>query len=93
MKGVIYFIAAEGRGLVKIGWTRGWASQRLRQLQPACPDLLTILAEIEGRPGDERVLHARFAQHHFRGEWFFLRDSLALFIDALRARGTIGGLV
>lgn len=96
MKGVVYLIgtiARPGGELVKIGWTGGWASQRMRQLQVACADLLTVLGEIEGRPGDERTLHARFSGLHHRGEWFILSEPLTSYIASLAARSEIGGLV
>lgn len=97
MTGCVYFIATTDRPgdsqLVKIGWTSKWASERMRSLQVACPDTLEVLAEVIGRPGDERTLHARFAVLHHRGEWFCYRDSLLTYVSGLVAREEVGGLV
>lgn len=75
---VVYFIEAIGTGFVKIG--RG--KYRIDSLQTGCPFELRLLHEIEtDNIGLEKELHARFNQDHYRGEWFYLSNSILSFIN------------
>ena len=65
-----YLVGAEGSPLVKIGYTSGSPAKRLASLQTGQPMALRLLWSI---PVDiEGELHARFAAHRVRGEWFDL---------------------
>ena len=85
MTGSIYFVEAVGTGLVKIGFTNRWVSQRLRELQTTSPHYLRLLHSIDGTAGDERNLHVRFAKCHHRGEWFRLGDEIMEFLNMVPA--------
>lgn len=57
-------------GQVKIGFTSGPVSARLRTLQCGNPRPLVVLATWPGTAADEAALHARFGEDRARGEWF-----------------------
>jgi hypothetical protein len=69
--GCVYFLKAEGLGLIKIGIAADVAS-RLAALQTGSPDNLVLLGVI--RSADpralERHLHEEFGASRVRGEWF-----------------------
>lgn len=71
--GFLYAIAAEGTGLVKIGYTRASVEQRLAILQIGQPCRLSLVASM---PVDADAPHIEAAVHRFlaptrqRGEWF-----------------------
>ena len=71
-----YFIS-NGRA-VKIGRARRPA-HRLRQLQTAHPQPLTLVATLDG--DQEASLHRRFAGDRLEGEWFILSERIQAFID------------
>jgi hypothetical protein len=76
---MVYFIEAVGRDRVKIGFTGTKVTNRLKELQCASPDVLSLLGTIKGGRSEELHLHRRFAEHHISGEWFRLspiRDEL-----------------
>lgn len=87
MKGAVYFIEAVGSGMVKIGFTHGMVSRRVRQMQTSNHCALEILAEFEGFDGEERSVHARFNHLRGLGEWFRLDEALKAFIDSVKATG------
>jgi hypothetical protein len=65
-----YVLGIEGAQPVKIGYTGGEPSERLRALQTGLPFELTLLWST---PGDfESQLHDMFAEYRVRGEWFDL---------------------
>lgn len=70
-----YFIRCNDK--VKIGRTQD-VQRRLKALQTANPDTLTLLGYIEGDL--ERYLHNKFQKHHFRGEWYYLDQEIMDFI-------------
>lgn len=82
--GQIYFIEAVGTGLVKIGFTNRWVSQRLRELQTTSPHHLQLLHAFEGTAGDERAAHVKFAKLHHRGEWFRFEAAIREFLEMER---------
>lgn len=78
---VVYFVQAVTMGLIKIGMTVDM-SDRLKTLQVGCPDELKLLGVIYDRRARriEQALHARFNEHHVRGEWFRPDQSLLDYI-------------
>lgn len=74
----VYFIQAGENGPVKIGRSRDVLG-RVRTLQTAHPQPLSVLRVIDGDRTVERWLHDQFAPFHERGEWFrFVPDMLLL---------------
>jgi hypothetical protein len=85
---MIYFVGAMLNGepqAIKIGFTAKDHSDRVSSLQIGNHLELEALATIPGDMRTERELHARFAEHHLRGEWFAPHQSLL-------ARVAIGSL-
>jgi protein involved in ribonucleotide reduction len=71
--GILYAIAAEGTGFVKIGSTRGTVEKRLRDLQTGQPFVLAVLATMvieQDLRQIEQAVHTFLAHEHRRGEWF-----------------------
>jgi hypothetical protein len=56
-------------GYVKVGRAND-ISQRMKELQTACPFDLKLLAVLSHDPNDESIWHHRFRSCHYRGEWF-----------------------
>ena len=79
----VYFIQAGPKGPIKIG-TALRPMDRLRELQVGNPFKLVLLAVIEGHAVVERELHAQFAVHRLRGEWFAPVPELIKLIQASR---------
>lgn len=82
--GSIYF-AGFGR-YIKIGFTLGTVEDRLRNLQTAAPELLTLHATIYGTTATEADLHRRFSRYRLRGEWFQFRSPIRRLIDVAWSR-------
>ncbi len=76
---MIYFVQ-EASGHIKIGFTEGDPEDRVKALQTASPQPLTLLLAIEGTRQDETVLHNRFAAERICGEWFRPAPRLLQFI-------------
>jgi hypothetical protein len=76
---IVYFIQAGDAGPIKIGTTLNLTS-RLSELQCGCPDELRVLGSIPGSHALESELHARFATHRYRGEWFVATRNLLNYI-------------
>ncbi len=81
--GIIYFIQAGKRQVVKIGYTgRKNAFGRLGDLQVAHYEKLEIIATISERSvKDEGALHKRFKHLSIRGEWFTLNEEILDYIQ------------
>lgn len=77
---MIYFVQAEGGGLIKIG-TSVCLTERLRQLELIHGDGLSVLAVMPGSFDVERTLHDRFAHLWEGGEWFRDNGELTEFIS------------
>ena len=67
---MIYVIQIEGDGPVKIGHTHGSPSNRLAHIRSSSPFKMSLIASFQGDLSMEAGLHARFAAHRIRGEWF-----------------------
>jgi len=72
---MVYFIQGETTKLVKIGQSVNPAA-RLRDLQIGSPDVLKLLAAVDG---SEKEFHKMFAKQRVRGEWFSLDDAMLMF--------------
>lgn len=83
---VIYFLQSENGGHVKIGHAEDLA-KRVCNLQTSRPDTLIVLASVPGTVGDERALHAAFADHRDKGEWFQPVPALMDLIQAVSRDG------
>lgn len=79
--GFVYAIS-NGRGAVKIGWSKD-PLKRHKYLQTAHTDKLTILGVKEGSASDETALHDSFANFRLRGEWFRLEGRVCQFVAQL----------
>lgn len=75
-RGYVYFIRQLGKPAVKIGMTKRYPTQRLKDLQGSTPDKLILAGVIESDiPRQlERSLHEKFSQYRLSGEWFALTD-------------------
>lgn len=67
---MIYFLLATELDAVKIGHTSREPVKRAREIQAQCPCELSLLRVAEGDEYAEARLHALFADHWVRGEWF-----------------------
>jgi hypothetical protein len=75
---MIYFI--QSGDAVKIGYSADPKS-RIKKLSTANPNCLLILGVMDGGMDEELSIHARFAKHHLRGEWFAIGDEIIEFIE------------
>jgi len=75
----VYFI--QQSEFIKIGWSKKWRS-RLFTLQTASPHEITVLAVYRGGMKLERDLHAMFAEHRARLEWFRNCPEILTYIEA-----------
>lgn len=81
-RGVVYFITNGVRGRVKIGFSERH-DVRLKSLQIACPDDLTVIGTLPGTRRLEAKMHKRFHEYREKGEWFRIEGELAEFIGGL----------
>jgi hypothetical protein len=82
----VYFIQAGIYGPIKIGHTSTSVATRRDNMQVGCPEVLYLLGTLPGGPELEAELHARFAEHHLRGEWFNLNNPLLALIATCEDR-------
>lgn len=78
--GHVYALGYANR--VKIGWTGVDPDWRRVNLQPTYPETLVLFGSSPGHMHDEKALHAQFAKHRIRGEWFLREGLVAAWIDA-----------
>lgn len=83
MTGYVYAIAAGD--LVKIGWSAE-PSRRFSKIQSDSGLPCEMLGLVSGGKDVEADLHARFAPHHARGEWFRRGPEVEAFIASLPPR-------
>lgn len=79
--GVVYFIQAQGVGLIKIGFTARNPRVRLASLRTGSPVPLVPLGFVTGLQNEEGELHTRFIASRAHGEWFHPTPDLLAFID------------
>lgn len=79
---LVYFVQGIGGGPIKIGAAKDIA-KRVRQLQCAAADRLTVLSMALGGFVEEKRLHTWFRAARMSGEWFAPVDELLEHIDAL----------
>lgn len=75
-----YFVLAETTRLIKIGKARN-VQARLKALKSVSPDVLTLLAVVDGSVYPEDELHRRFDANRKHGEWFVPTPELLAFIS------------
>lgn len=75
----VYLISSREMGLVKIGRATD-VSRRFQALQTGCPKPLILECQFDGGKAEEKDLHARFAEHRERGEWFRICPEIETFI-------------
>jgi hypothetical protein len=81
----LYFIGVKGDATaVKIGYTTGEVGTRLSQLQVGNHRELEVLATMRVPVSFEPLLHEYLANHHIRGEWFWLRDKVVKVVEAAK---------
>lgn len=82
---MIYFIQQGWDGPVKIGFAGSFAAAqaRLQTFQTGHPSTLRLLNAIDGDMAHEAELHARFAEHRVRGEWFRPAPEILALCDPL----------
>jgi len=68
--GVVYFLRCGETGPVKIGWSGSMTLSRIRSLQTAHYEDLTVIGYIVGGRSVEGAWHKRFRLFRIRGEWF-----------------------
>jgi hypothetical protein len=80
--GLIYFVEADGSGLIKIGYTddNHDPRSRLKQLETGCPFPLKLLGCVRGDRRKEGTLHRQFASYRSHLEWFFPGKGLLTYI-------------
>ena len=76
--GFTYAVLAEKTNLVKIGHSIE-PQKRLRDLQIASPDVLSIIAIVVGRD-KEQIWHNKFSELRSHGEWFKYKEPLVSFL-------------
>jgi hypothetical protein len=81
----IYFISDGSH--IKIGYTDGSPSTRLKSLQTGNPSALTLLGQHEGGTDVELGLHERFSDQRVHGEWFKPSSRLTEYIKTEASTG------
>lgn len=80
----VYFIQCGEGGAIKIGIAVDPAA-RLRSLQTAHHERLSILVTTKGGQPAEQAYHKRFAAHRLHGEWFSPHPDILAEVARLRA--------
>jgi hypothetical protein len=78
----VYYVLAPDLGLVKIGYAKT-PSVRFSKIQSDSPTRLVLVAIEDGGQEAEAQIHARFARHRARAEWFRHDGELADYIASL----------
>lgn len=74
--GWIYYIACSETTRLKIGYTSGDVSKRLKALQTGSAGKLRLIAMHPGTQANERNIHNEFAHKRIHGEWFEMSEDL-----------------
>jgi hypothetical protein len=83
IKGDVYFIACGA--WIKIGFATKLA-ERLKALQMANPERLTVLHTVRGTLQSEYELHRKFSALRGLGEWFRAEPELLAYIEEIKAK-------
>ncbi len=78
----VYFVRVGDR--VKIGRATD-PGARIRALQTAHPEALSLVLAIPAHAALEAAIHARFAHLKTRGEWFRVAPDLVAFVEAVQS--------
>lgn len=81
---VVYFIQRPSDGAIKIGISES-LKQRMSRLGDKHKENMGIIRVIEGGRKEERMLHERFADLRFHGEWFRADQKLMDYIETLES--------
>ena len=82
----VYFIQAGDGGPVKIGYTGGDISHRLREIQNCNATECSVLRVVGGGKATEREIQKFFSPLNIRGEWFkFSIEMLRFGVDDVLA--------
>jgi hypothetical protein len=79
-----YVYAISDGSAIKIGWSGAHPSSRMAQLQTASPNKLRLVGALLAASHEEGALHARFARHRIRGEWFRPVDEIVDYFTVVR---------
>lgn len=80
---MIYLIACDASGAMKVGFSETSPDSRLGSLQIGNPHPLRLVAVRAGDRGLEAEMHCRLAKYRMQGEWFVMNDaSLDVLHDA-----------
>lgn len=92
-KGYVYFIASKRPNVVKIGYSKNpWA--RVKDLQTATAEKLSVVATIKTTEVSEVSVHDIFEDERRSGEWFYYSERLQLVISKIKSKNiqTIGDI-
>ena len=80
--GFIYFIQCGD--FIKIGFSEAdKAERRINNLRTSNPIEIVVLRVIKGSRRKEAKIHAQFASHRHRGEWFRKSPELVSFVERM----------
>ncbi len=77
--GSVYFIKDDERDMVKIGHS-ATPVYRMRALQVGSAGRLRLIGIMAAPRALEATLHQAFREGHVRGEWFYDREMISLFL-------------
>ncbi len=83
--GHLYFLQVAPFGPVKIGWTSGCVTTRMRALQQASPYEIKWLGIAELPRSAEKDAHRVLSAYHLRGEWFHPTPGVMAFVERVSA--------
>ena len=87
----VYIVRTKSSGYLKIGFTEGSISWRIKALQTGSPDPIELVCWFEGTRQQEAQLHKQFASASFgNGEWFTPTPELLEFIQSKIESGSHG---
>ncbi len=83
--GHLYFLQVAPFGPVKIGWTSGCVTTRMRALQRSSPYEIKWLGAAELPRSSEKDAHRVLSAYHLRGEWFHPTPDVMAFVERVSA--------
>ncbi len=91
--GHLYFLQVAPFGPVKIGWTSGCVTARMRAIQQSSPYEIKWLGVAELPKSSEKDAHKTLAAYHLRGEWFYPTPDVMAFVEHISAAFDIQGYI